>query len=136
MVHVKVGSQDFRSIQFKISHISRSYKVRNNPSNIYLRIYYVHIVYFCIFSEFIDTAVTDNDWVCDLVTRPTDLFTLGCVGLILGTAVFSWLADAKGRRLAFFFSTLAMIIFQLIQIGVSHEYAAFLTMKVRYYFFW
>lgn len=82
------------------------------------------------FSEFLDTAVTDNDWVCDLVTRPTDLFTLGCVGLILGTAVFSWLADAKGRRLAFYFSTLAMIVFQLIQIGVSQFYAAFLSMKV------
>ena len=74
--------------------------------------------------------MTDNDWVCDLQTRATDLFTLGCVGLILGTAVFSWLADAKGRRLAFYLSTIAMIIFQLIQIWVSHSYGAFLAMKI------
>ena len=74
--------------------------------------------------------MTDNDWVCELQTRATDLFTLGCVGLILGTAVFSWLADAKGRRLAFFLSTIAMIIFQMIQIWVSHSYGAFLAMKI------
>ena len=85
---------------------------------------------FPCFSEFVDTAVTDNDWVCDLVTRPTDLFTYGCVGLILGTAIFSWLADAKGRKPAFYFSTILMVIFQLTQVGVSHSYPAFLAMKI------
>ncbi len=84
-------------------------------------------------SEFVDTAVTDNDWVCDLATRATDLFTFGCVGLIVGTAIFSWLADAKGRLLAFYFSTIAMVVFQLIQIGVSSSYPAFLTMKVPFH---
>ena len=64
------------------------------------------------------------------MTRPTDLFTYGCVGLILGTAVFSWLADAKGRKPAFYFSTILMVIFQLIQVGVSHSYPAFLAMKI------
>ena len=83
-----------------------------------------------IFSEFVDTAVSDNNWVCELQTRATDLFTLGCVGLILGTAFFSWFADAKGRRLAFFMSTLAMMVFQMAQIGVSHSYGAFLAMKI------
>lgn len=81
-------------------------------------------------SEFWDTAVTDNDWVCDLLTRPTDLFTLGCVGLILGTTVFSALADFKGRRLSFYVSTLAMIVCQLIQIGVSHIYPAYVAFKI------
>ena len=82
------------------------------------------------FSEFIDTAATDNNWVCDKAQRPTDLFTFGNVGLILGTAVFSYLADAKGRRLAFYVSTLAMIIFQLIQIAVSHLYGVYMAMKI------
>jgi MFS family permease len=81
-------------------------------------------------SEFIDTAVTENDWVCDLEMRATDLYTLGNVGLILGTAVFSALADYKGRRLAFYVATAFMIVFQLIQIGVSHIYPLFVTMKV------
>ena len=81
-------------------------------------------------SEFIDTAATDNNWVCDKAQRPTDLFTFGNVGLILGTAVFSYLADAKGRRLAFYVSTLAMIIFQLIQIAVSHLYGVYMAMKI------
>ena len=62
--------------------------------------------------------------------RATDLFTLGNVGLILGTAVFSALADYKGRRLAFYIATLFMVGFQLIQIGVSHIYPLFVTMKV------
>ena len=87
-------------------------------------------IFYTYFSEFFDTAVTDNDWVCDLVTRPTDLFTYGCVGLILGTALFSWLADAKGRKPAFYFSTILMVIFQLTQVGVSHSYPAFLAMKI------
>ena len=64
------------------------------------------------------------------MTRPTDLFTYGCVGLILGTAIFSWLADAKGRKPAFYFSTILMVIFQLTQVGVSHSYPAFLAMKI------
>lgn len=95
-----------------------------------LRENYIKSYRLIISSEFVDTAVTDNDWVCELQTRATDLFTLGCVGLILGTAVFSWLADAKGRRLAFFLSTFAMIFFQMIQIWVSHNYGAFLAMKI------
>jgi len=47
-------------------------------------------------SEFINTAVTENNWVCELEGRATELFTIGNVGLILGTAVFSALADYKG----------------------------------------
>jgi len=81
-------------------------------------------------SEFLDTAVTDNNWVCDLATRVPDLYTYGCVGLILGTAIFSWLADAKGRKPAFYFSTVLMVAFQLIQVGVSHIYGAYLAMKI------
>lgn len=68
--------------------------------------------------------------MCDYVTRATDLFTLGCVGLIVGTAIFSYLADLKGRKLAFYMSTMAMMLFQLIQIGVSHNYGAYAAMKV------
>ena len=44
----------------------------------------IHILLY--FSEFLDTAVTDNNWVCDLATRVPDLYTYGCVGLILGKA--------------------------------------------------
>ena len=48
----------------------------------------------------------------------------------LGTALFSWLADAKGRKPAFYFSTILMVAFQLIQVGVSHIYGAYLAMKI------
>ena len=74
--------------------------------------------------------MTENDWVCDLATRATDLFTMGCVGLIIGTAIFSYIADVKGRLLAFYMSTVAMVAFQVIQVWVSHSYPAFLAMKV------
>ncbi len=53
------------------------------------------------FSEMDSTAVTDNDWVCEKQKRATDLFTLGVVGLIIGTAIFSLIAD-------FFVSIFAM----------------------------
>ncbi len=41
----------------------------------------------------LNTAVSDNDWVCMYQKRATDLFTLGVVGLIIGTAIFSLVAD-------------------------------------------
>ena len=82
------------------------------------------------FSEFYDTAVTENNWVCDLEVRATDLYTLGNVGLILGTAVFSALADYKGRRLAFYIATAFAVGFSLVQIWVSHIYPLYVTMKV------
>ena len=44
-------------------------------------------------SEMKNTAVSDNDWVCDKQKRATDLFTLGVVGLIIGTGIFSMIAD-------------------------------------------
>jgi MFS family permease len=75
--------------------------------------------------------VTENDWVCELEIRATDLFTLGNVGLIVGTAVFSAFADFKGRRLAFYIATAFAIGFQLVQIGVSHIYPLFVLMKVN-----
>ena len=48
----------------------------------------------------------------------------------LGSALFSYIADAKGRRVTFYISTLAMMVFQLAQIGVSHIYAAYLAFKI------
>jgi len=39
-------------------------------------------------SEFKDTLVTENDWVCGIGHYVSDLYTLGVVGLILGTFVF------------------------------------------------
>ena len=43
------------------------------------------------------------------------------------------MADAKGRRLAFYLATVAVIVFQLAQIGVSHNYGAFLALKILSY---
>ena len=56
--------------------------------------------------------------VCDKGARATDLYTIGTAGLIVGTAFFSWFADWRGRRPAFFVSTLIVIIFQLAKIGL------------------
>ena len=39
-------------------------------------------------SEFKDTLVTENDWVCGIGHYVPDLYTLGSVGLVLGTFVF------------------------------------------------
>ncbi len=63
-------------------------------------------------SEMKNTAVSDNDWVCDKQKRATDLFTLGVVGLIIGTGIFSMIAD-------FYVSTTHTIIFLYIKKIVS-----------------
>ncbi len=76
------------------------------------------------------TAVTDNDWVCEKATRATDLYTMGTAGVIVGVFIFSAFADYKGRRPAFFISTLLMIILNIIPIWISHSYTAFAVIKV------
>ena len=77
-----------------------------------------------------NTAVTDNDWVCSRMTRATDLFTIGTVGLIVGTAIFSLIADYKGRRKSFFISTALMIVFSIISVFVTHIYGLYVFFKV------
>jgi MFS family permease len=79
-----------------------------------------------------NTAVTDNDWVCDKATRATDLFTLGVVGIIVGVAIFSTIADYKGRKPSFFICTGLMIVISIISVFVSHSYTAYLVLKVMY----
>ena len=70
-------------------------------------------------SEFMNTAVTDEDWVCDLGHRVPDLYTIATVGLIVGTAIFSLFADFKGRKPAFLFAVVVVVTFQLIQIRIT-----------------
>ena len=82
------------------------------------------------YSEFLDTVVTDEDWVCDLNQRPTDLYTWGTAGLIVGTAFFSAFADWKGRRPAFFVSTVVVLAFQLAKIGLADDFAGYVAVKV------
>ena len=81
-------------------------------------------------SEFIDTVVTDEDWVCDLNNRPTDLYTIGTAGLIVGTAFFSAFADWKGRKPAFYVSCVLVLTFQLAKIGLGYNYTAYAIVKV------
>ena len=52
-------------------------------------------------SEFKDTIVTENDWVCGIGHYVADLYTLGVVGLILGTFVFRCSSPFSDFFLAF-----------------------------------
>ena len=83
-----------------------------------------------LLSDFYDTAVTDNDWVCDLGAHPTDLFTFGTAGLVFGTAFFSYLADWTGRKPAFIMSVLISTVFPLTKIFVSHNYLLYAVVKI------
>ncbi|XP_037087568.1 solute carrier family 22 member 3-like [Pollicipes pollicipes] len=49
------------------------------------------------FSEIYPTIVSDNDWVCDSTWKPTLASTLFFVGSMVGTVVFSYVADKFGR---------------------------------------
>ena len=83
-----------------------------------------------------NTAVTDNDWVCERGSRPTDLFTLGVVGLIFGAAVLSALADYKGRKLSFYVCIVVVCAFCLASIWASHSYPLYVAIKVRELWSW
>jgi len=81
-------------------------------------------------SEFYDTAITENNWVCDKSHYTPDLFTLAVVGLILGTFVFSAVADFFGRKLSFYIGTATVIVFTLCMIPVSYDFHLFALFKV------
>lgn len=81
-------------------------------------------------SEFHDTAVTENDWVCQKAHYTPDLFTLAVVGLILGTFVFSTVADFFGRKTSFYVGTATVIVFTLCMIPTSYNFHIFAFFKV------
>jgi len=81
-------------------------------------------------SEFKDTLVTENDWVCGVGHYVSDLYTLGVVGLILGTFVFSAIADFFGRKTSFYIGIVTVMLFTFLQIPVSYSYDLFALFKV------
>jgi len=81
-------------------------------------------------SEFWDTAVTENNWVCQKAHYTPDLYTLAVVGLILGTFVFSAVADFFGRKTSFYVGTASVIVFTLCMIPTSHNFHIFAFFKV------
>jgi len=52
------------------------------------------------FSEIYPTIVSDQDWVCEDAWKPTLASTLYFAGSVVGTVVFSHVADRRGRLLA------------------------------------
>eukprot|EP00092_Neocalanus_flemingeri_P014336 GFUD01015463.1.p1 GENE.GFUD01015463.1~~GFUD01015463.1.p1 ORF type:complete len:584 (+),score=109.85 GFUD01015463.1:144-1895(+) len=81
-------------------------------------------------SEFYDTAITENDWVCSKAHYTPDLFTLAVVGIILGTFVFSAVADFFGRKTSFYVGCATCIVFTICMIPVSHNFHMFAFFKV------
>jgi len=81
-------------------------------------------------SEFYDTAITENDWVCAKAHYTPDLFTLAVVGLILGTFVFSAVADFFGRKISFYVGVATVIVFTLCMLPVSDNFRLFAFFKV------
>jgi len=81
-------------------------------------------------SEFWDTAVTENSWVCSKANYIPDLFTLAVVGMILGTFIFSAVADFFGRKMSFYIGAATVIVFTLLMIPTSHNYHLFAFFKV------
>jgi len=81
-------------------------------------------------SEFKDTLNTENNWVCDKAHYTSDLYTLGVVGLILGTFVFSAIADFYGRKTSFYVGIVTVMLFTYLQIPVSYSYDLFALFKV------
>ena len=61
-----------------------------------------------------------------------DLFTLAVVGMILGTFIFSAVADFFGRKLSFYIGAATVIVFTLCMIPTSHNYHLFAFFKVSF----
>jgi len=81
-------------------------------------------------SEFYDTVVTEENWVCDKAMYTADLYTLTTVGLLLGTFIFSAIADFFGRKTSFYVGCAAVIVFTLCMIPVSYSFSLFALFKV------
>merc|ERR1712001_291451 len=59
-----------------------------------------------------------------------DLYPLGVVGLILGTFVFSAIADFYGRKTSFYIGIVTVMLFSFLQIPVYYSYDLFALFKV------
>ena len=97
-------------------------------------------------SEFWDTAVTENNWICDKHTYTPDLYTFcrniqhwmkivyflfsAVIGIILGTFIFSAVADFCGRKLSFYIGCAVVILFTLCMLPTSHNFHLFAFFKV------
>jgi len=81
-------------------------------------------------SEFWDTAVTENNWICDKHTYTPDLYTFSVIGIILGTFIFSAVADFCGRKLSFYIGCAVVILFTLCMLPTSHNFHLFAFFKV------
>jgi len=76
-------------------------------------------------SEFYDTAVTEENWVCEKQIYTADLYTLTTVGLLLGTFIFSAIADFFGRKTSFYVGCACVIVFSLCMLPVSYSFTLF-----------
>ena len=61
-----------------------------------------------------------------------DLYTLAVVGLILGTFIFSAIADFFGRKLSFYVGSATVIVFTLCMIPTDFNFHLFAFFKVRF----
>ena len=59
-----------------------------------------------------------------------DLYTLSVVGLILGTFIFSAVADFFGRKTSFYVGAAVVITFNLCMLPVSYSFDLFALFKV------
>ena len=62
-----------------------------------------------------------------------DLFTLAVVGLILGTFIFSAVADFFGRKLSFYIGSATVIVFTLCMVPTDFNFHLFAFFKVNIY---
>jgi len=81
-------------------------------------------------SEFTDTLVTEKNWVCEKSMYTADLYTLAIVGLILGTFVFSLIADFYGRKTSFYVGAASVVVLTLCMIPGSENINLFAFLKV------
>lgn len=74
-----------------------------------------------------NTAVTENNWVCDRELYVANVFAYTRIGEIVGSIALGWFGDAFGRRLTYIISILLTIIGRVISLLSGSSYMLFVA---------
>ncbi|XP_026477381.1 carcinine transporter-like [Ctenocephalides felis] len=75
---------------------------------------------------FVQTAPSQQDWVCDRELYVTNAFASSKIGEVLGTFMFGQLGDAIGRKPVFYISIVTIITGRVLSALTSSWYSFFL----------
>ena len=80
--------------------------------------------------NFVRTAVTDNEWVCQQSHVVPYVFSAGLVGALIGLFTFNFASDVYGRKVIMWIAISMIVIFGLARTFISNIFWLFVVLKV------